>query len=396
MIVKDEASNLRRIFDSVLPYISTYCICDTGSTDGTPDLIKAYFDEKGVVGEVLHHKWKDFGHNHTLASKAAFGKADFILTMDADDYFEGTPDFSQLENGTVYNVKLGCETDFYYRPLLYPGDLEAYWVGPLHEYMTWDDQTIPKDHLPGQYVVTSYRDGSRQKEDTDKLARDSGLLLQAIEDENGPIDRNTFYLANTYRDHQLYEEALKWYKKRIALKGWVEEVFISGLRAANCYDCLGEKEKAIYSYIQAANYYPIRALEALHPVMEHYRSIGLYDSAYVFGMQAFFMPSTLFVKGSKNYVDSKHCELFVTNSIYDWKYFDELSVISSWLMPTQYELSILLSQLALQSIHMQDHERDRIEKNISFLEKRIKQTDKKEIPRGILDSIKEMKAYSTI
>ena len=34
MIVKNESKIIRRLFDSVLPIIDCYCICDTGSTCG--------------------------------------------------------------------------------------------------------------------------------------------------------------------------------------------------------------------------------------------------------------------------------------------------------------------------------------------------------------------------
>ena len=37
MIVKNESAIIRRLFDSVLPIIDTYCICDTGSTDNTKE-----------------------------------------------------------------------------------------------------------------------------------------------------------------------------------------------------------------------------------------------------------------------------------------------------------------------------------------------------------------------
>ena len=40
MIVKNESKIILRLLDTVLPIIDTYCICDTGSTDMTKELIK--------------------------------------------------------------------------------------------------------------------------------------------------------------------------------------------------------------------------------------------------------------------------------------------------------------------------------------------------------------------
>ena len=52
MIVKNESKIIRRLFDSVSKIIDSYCICDTGSTDGTPEIIQAYFESKGISGKV--------------------------------------------------------------------------------------------------------------------------------------------------------------------------------------------------------------------------------------------------------------------------------------------------------------------------------------------------------
>ena len=45
MIVKDESHIIKECLKSMLPYIDRYDITDTGSTDGTPELIKEFMDE---------------------------------------------------------------------------------------------------------------------------------------------------------------------------------------------------------------------------------------------------------------------------------------------------------------------------------------------------------------
>ena len=42
MIVKNESAIITRLFKSVLPIIDSYCICDTGSTDNTIEIIKTF------------------------------------------------------------------------------------------------------------------------------------------------------------------------------------------------------------------------------------------------------------------------------------------------------------------------------------------------------------------
>ena len=60
MIVKNESKIITRLFDSVLPIIDSYCICDTGSTDDTIKIIKAYFDSKGISGKIVEEPFVDF------------------------------------------------------------------------------------------------------------------------------------------------------------------------------------------------------------------------------------------------------------------------------------------------------------------------------------------------
>ena len=50
MIVKDESHVIKRCLESMLPYIDRYDITDTGSSDGTPEIIKEFMDEHGVPG----------------------------------------------------------------------------------------------------------------------------------------------------------------------------------------------------------------------------------------------------------------------------------------------------------------------------------------------------------
>ena len=74
MIVKDESHIIKETLESVVKYIDYYVISDTGSTDDTISIIKNFFDEKGISGEIYNDKWVDFGHNRSLALEHAYGK----------------------------------------------------------------------------------------------------------------------------------------------------------------------------------------------------------------------------------------------------------------------------------------------------------------------------------
>src|SRR5207244_3721777 len=82
MIVRNEAGVIRRCLESVKPVINHWVICDTGSTDNTPDIIRETL--AGIPGTLHRERWIDFGNNRTQALKLAKGKADYHLLLDAD------------------------------------------------------------------------------------------------------------------------------------------------------------------------------------------------------------------------------------------------------------------------------------------------------------------------
>src|SRR3990167_6567765 len=63
MIVKNEAHVIERCLESVLPLIDSWVILDTGSTDGTQDVIRNFFAQRGIPGELFESPWVNFAHN---------------------------------------------------------------------------------------------------------------------------------------------------------------------------------------------------------------------------------------------------------------------------------------------------------------------------------------------
>ena len=108
MIVKDESHIIEESLEKLCEKINFdyWVICDTGSSDNTPEIIKKFFEKKNIKGELYIDTWKDFGHNRSLALARAFNKTDYLLVFDADDEIEGElvlPDL--IHDG--YQLKIG-------------------------------------------------------------------------------------------------------------------------------------------------------------------------------------------------------------------------------------------------------------------------------------------------
>ena len=198
MIVKNESKIITRLFDSVLSIIDCYCICDTGSTDNTKEIITNYFNTKNITGKIIDRPFKNFGYNRTEALKAARGMATYILLLDADMKLIIKPDFDKNQLSVpVYSIQQGHPAFKYYNTRLVSGSLDIKCVGPTHEYYDLPKGT-PQARLESLFINDIGDGGCKDN----KFSRDIRLLKEGLESEpnNG---RYHFYLANSYYNTNL-------------------------------------------------------------------------------------------------------------------------------------------------------------------------------------------------
>lgn len=180
-IVRDEAHVVGEVLDAVTPYIAHWVVVDTGSTDGTQDVIRAHMAARGVPGELHERPWRDFGHNRSEALALAQGHGEYIWVIDADDTVVGTPRFTD-RTADVYLLRIGDGSLTYWRRQLFRD-----YLGVVHEYPECDVPYV-EARIDGDYYVDSRRLGARSR-DPRKYARDAELLLAEVErnpdDESG-------------------------------------------------------------------------------------------------------------------------------------------------------------------------------------------------------------------
>ena len=87
MIIKNESRCIERCLKAIIPYVDMVVLCDTGSTDGTLEICKAWEDRKFF--HVFSIPWeKDFSkaRNHALELAENLGATAHIV-LDADEEF---------------------------------------------------------------------------------------------------------------------------------------------------------------------------------------------------------------------------------------------------------------------------------------------------------------------
>ncbi|MBO0611936.1 MAG: UDP-glucose--lipooligosaccharide beta 1-4 glucosyltransferase [Pseudomonadota bacterium] len=378
-IVKNESHIIERCMASMVKELDYWVVVDTGSTDGTQDIIRNFMAQHGIPGELIERPWVNFSHNRSEALQLAEHKADYILFCDADMALEvQDPDWKQHLSADAYLVDQHAHGGL----LVYPnirlvnGRLEGdrrfrYW-GATHEYCDSIEPLLAHRSRLNGISMLDFADGGAK---SDKYARDAHLLqnqitqLEALETaspavrqtaydsgilRHAPnlITRSTFYLAKTYRDNDQSELAIATYQKRVTQGGWKEEVWYALFEIARLKENLHyPEEDIIRAYLDAHENRPSRA-EALHHLARYLRRRERYALAYTYALTANATPLTDDI-------------LFVMRPVYDWQAQDELAIAAYWIGRYQ-QCAELCEQLLTGDVPLPDSARERIQANWQY------------------------------
>lgn len=347
MIVKNEKDCIERCLMSVLPLIDYWVIVDTGSTDGTMQVIKDFMKAKNVPGELHERPWVNFAHNRNEALELAKGKGEYLFFIDADDYLAYDTLFEHPE----------LDQDYYYVNTVIPGmncgkvlcinnHLNWKWEGVLHEALHLDPSR--SSGVIAKVTNITTLDGARSR-DPLKYQKDAVILEAALKNAPGN-SRYIFYLAQTYFVLQKYELALQNYEKRIEMGGSDQELFYSLFQIAKVQEAMNMPDDVlIASYKRAFQYRPSRA-EPLYQLVHYLRKKGKYALGYTIAKIGLTIPLS-------------DDTLFIERWMYDYGLLLEFSVCAYWM--GHYEESQSISICLLQKLSLPPHIRDCIEQNLS-------------------------------
>jgi beta-1,4-mannosyl-glycoprotein beta-1,4-N-acetylglucosaminyltransferase len=321
MIVKDEshiiADTLNKLCNKIK--FSYWVICDTGSTDNTPEIIKKFFKEKNIPGELFYDEWVNFAHNRTIALNRGFKKTDLLMVFDADDELignlnlnifskENLMDEYQLQFGSAYGVN-------YTRTLIINNHKKFEYKSVIHEFISFMEGNSRVGIIEGDYYVVSGRSGNRNK-DPDKYLKDAQVLEKAydvaLKEKDDLFHRYAFYCANSYKDYGDNENAIKWYKIVLSHdKQWPQEKYMACLNIYICYNNLKEYEPGFFFLIQSF-FYDKERVECLFYLVQHYCVNNMHEISY-----SFYLICKNFYEN--NYLKSQQqIKLFVEPDKYDF------------------------------------------------------------------------------
>lgn len=254
-MVKNEEKILKRLFNSVAPWIDGYVLCDTGSTDGTVALAKELMVGLGKPGKVYEYPWENFGASRTKSFQcfqswvAEVGwPADLTYGLLLDG------DMILPEEGDLH-AKLAClgadcggaqlsqrnGTLIYKNTRLVRASKMWKCIGATHEYWSCENGNTASFEDP---IINDIGDGGAK---ADKYVRDARLLEAELEKEPNNV-RTLFYLGQTYMSLGRNEDAIRVLTRRIELGSWEEERYIAHLYKGDCLRNLKRDAEAVYEW----------------------------------------------------------------------------------------------------------------------------------------------------
>lgn len=334
-ICKNESHVILTMLESVKGITDMIVANDTGSTDGTQDLIRKFGEDNNIPTFVVDRPFDNFMNSRNYAMQTAIENATQLgwdlskswgYWIDCDETLIVDAKFKKSDLVLdLYMINAFIGQMKYTRNTIFKLSKKFSWYGPVHEFITNIDTDINGGVLNTLSVDVKMIGASWQGDVADKYKKHAALLEDYIDNK----DRNSrwvFYTAQSYHDSasipnnkeensERLRRALKYYKERVSrTDGYEEERYYSQLRAGSIMLMLEYPWMETHQeLLKAFSMDPLRG-ESIKIIIDYYFSMAEWNLAY------------LYTKFAKTTFHGK-CPyptrlLFVDEHIYIWKFLE--------------------------------------------------------------------------
>ena len=381
-ICKDESHVIGKMLNSIKNVDDLIVVNDTGSTDGTQDIIRKFGEENNIPTYVFERPFDDFekSRNHSMqklrdvvqelgwdANKVHGFWIDCDETLIVDPKF----DKNQFTND-LYMINTYIGPMKYTRNTFFRVSLPFRWYGPVHEFIVCDKKDITSGLATGVHVDVKM-EGNSWKGNIAAKYKSHAFVLEKYIDENRQDPRWIFYLAQSYHDsasvsdnfeenQERLRRSLKYYRERTErLDGYAEEIYYAQFRIGTIMRNLEDPWNLTHQeLLKAYAMDPLRG-ESIKVIIDYYLQMGEWHMAYLY---------TKFAKENfhgKNPYPNRL--LFVDEALYVWKFAESHAAASFYTgrkeeAKASYEEIVKLSKTHTQFFTPEDYKK--IEMNSQF------------------------------
>jgi glycosyltransferase involved in cell wall biosynthesis len=332
-ICKDESHVIGKMLESCKTITDLIVVNDTGSTDGTQDIIRKFGEDNNIPTYVFERPFDDFekSRNHAMQklrdvvqelgwdpNKVHGYWFDCDETLIIDSKFNK----DQFVND-LYMINTFIGQMKYTRNTFFKVSKPFRWYGPIHEFIVCDDQNISSGLAENIHVDVKMTGASWQGDIPTKY-KNHAFVLEKYIDANRQDPRWIFYTAQSYHDSasipdnreendERLRRAMKYYKERVnRTDGYGEEIYYSQFRIGTIMRAMEEPWNLTHQeLLKAYNIDPLRG-ESIKIIIDYYLQMNEWNMAYLyskFGKANFH--------GKNPYPQRL---LFVDEALYVWKF----------------------------------------------------------------------------
>jgi glycosyltransferase involved in cell wall biosynthesis len=332
-ICKDESHVIGKMLESCKTITDLIVVNDTGSTDGTQDIIRKFGEENNIPTYVFERPFDDFekSRNHAMEKlrdvvQELGWDANKVhgYWFDCDETLIIDPKFNkdQFVND-LYMINTFIGQMKYTRNTFFKVSKPFRWYGPIHEFIVCDEQNITSGLAENIHVDVKMTGASWQGDIPTKY-KNHAFVLEKYIDANRQDPRWIFYTAQSYHDsasipdnreenEERLRRALKYYKERVnRTDGYAEEIYYSQFRIGTIMRSLEEPWNLTHQeLLKAYNMDPSRG-ESIKIIIDYYLQMNEWNMAHLYSKFA-----KVNFHGKNPYPNRL---LFVDEALYIWKF----------------------------------------------------------------------------
>ena len=332
-ICKDESPVIEKMLESAKGIVDLIVANDTGSTDGTQQIIKNFGEKYGIPTYVFERPFDDFesSRNHAMQKlretvKELNWNPDQVhgFWFDCDETLVIDPKFNKAQfTKDLYMINTYIGNMKYTRNTFFKVSKAFRWYGPVHEFIVCDDQNITSGLAENIHVDVKMTGNSWMGDIAEKYASHS-YKLEAYINKNRQDPRWIFYTAQSWHDaasikdnkeenDERLRRSLKYYRERVQRPdGYAEEIYYAQYRIGTIMRILEEPwHLTQMELLKAYQIDPLRG-ESIKVIIDHYLMMQDWHMAYLYSKFA----KTTF-HGRNPYPTRL---LFVDEATYVWKF----------------------------------------------------------------------------